>query len=96
MRGQLRNMCIGVQCGHWFCKECISDALAMNKHCPLCRTPAAPSQLKEAVYPAAEAEPEPEVEASTSRGRGLDQVEMNSKVEVSCCASSVGNREKTN
>lgn len=74
-----------MQCGHWFCKECITDALAMNKHCPLCRAPAQPAQLKEAEYPQPEgAEADTEAEASTSRRAEVQHVEMNSKVEASC------------
>ena len=81
-----------MQCGHWFCKECITDALSMNQHCPLCRALLHPSQLTEAVYPQpATPEVAPEAVASTSRREDNQHVEINSKVDVRCCLLSSGN-----
>jgi hypothetical protein len=33
-------------CHHWFCKECILGVLSGNTHCPLCRGPVTPADLR--------------------------------------------------
>jgi hypothetical protein len=33
-------------CHHWFCKECILGVLSGTTHCPLCRGPVTPTDLR--------------------------------------------------
>jgi SWI/SNF-related matrix-associated actin-dependent regulator of chromatin subfamily A3 len=67
---------VKTRCNHWFCRECIQDAISLNRQCPLCRAPVAVDHLVAAVYPT------PPATLAAGTPHAPNSVHMRTKIDV--------------